>query len=87
MNVKAAIIHIIGDIVQSVGVVIASILIYFCPNWTVIDPICTITFSIIVICTTFNITKKCLSILMESSPDKVNADEIEKTLKTKVSFY
>jgi zinc transporter 2 len=29
MNIRAAIIHIIGDIIQSIGVVIAALIIYF----------------------------------------------------------
>lgn len=76
VNIKAAIIHIIGDIIQSVGVVIASLIIYFEPKYVVVDPLCTFVFSIIVLFTTVNITKQCLNILMESSPKKLNRDEI-----------
>jgi zinc transporter 2 len=67
VNIKAAIIHIIGDIVQSVGVVIASLIIYFNENLTWVDPLCTFIFSIIVIMTTYNITKQCILILMEAT--------------------
>ena len=31
MNIRAAIIHLIGDIIQSIGVVIAAVIIYFYP--------------------------------------------------------
>lgn len=76
VNIRAAIIHIIGDIIQSVGVVIASLIIYFEPKYVVVDPLCTFVFSIIVLFTTVNITKQCLNILMESSPKKLDRDEI-----------
>jgi zinc transporter 2 len=39
INVRAAVIHIIGDIVQSIGVIIAATIIYFEPGWQIIDPI------------------------------------------------
>ena len=31
MNIRAAIIHLIGDIIQSIGVVIAAVIIFFYP--------------------------------------------------------
>jgi cation diffusion facilitator family transporter len=82
VNIRAAIIHIIGDIIQSVGVVIASFIIYFKPDWKVVDPLCTFVFSIIVIFTTFSITKKCISILMEATPYK--SEIIVENIKNKV---
>jgi zinc transporter 2 len=67
VNIRAAMIHIIGDVVQSVGVVIASLVIYFNDNLTWVDPLCTFVFSIIVMMTTYNITKQCILILMEAT--------------------
>ena len=86
MNVTAAVIHIIGDIIQSVGVVIASLIIYYYPDMVIVDPICTFMFSIIVFFTTINITKTCISILMESCPDKYQVEKMEITLKKKVKL-
>jgi len=60
VNVRAAFIHIIGDIVQSIGIVIASIIVYFKPEWSIVDPICTFIFSIIVLFTTFKIMRDCI---------------------------
>jgi solute carrier family 30 (zinc transporter), member 2 len=85
VNIRAAIIHIIGDIIQSVGVVIASLIIYFEPKYVVVDPLCTFVFSIIVLFTTVNITKQCLNILMESSPKKLDRDEITTNIMHEVS--
>lgn len=77
-------IHIIGDIIQSVGVVIAAIIIYYNPNMTIVDPICTLFFSVIVLFTTKRVTLECLQILMEASPDDFSIDDIKKKLKNKV---
>lgn len=77
-------IHIIGDIIQSVGVVIASLIIYYYPDMVIVDPICTFFFSVIVFFTTINITKTCISILMESCPDKYQVEKIEIAIKNKV---
>ena len=67
-NMRAAMIHVLGDIVQSVGVVIAAVVIWCDPNLKYFDPICTLIFAIIVMCTTIPITGDCLAVLMECSP-------------------
>jgi solute carrier family 30 (zinc transporter), member 2 len=60
MNVRAAFIHVVSDFVQSCGVFLAAIVIYFKPEWNIIDPICTFMFSILVLFTTLNIMKDAL---------------------------
>ena len=60
MNVRAALIHVISDFVQSCGVFVAALVIYVNPKWNIIDPICTFMFSILVLFTTINIMKDAL---------------------------
>lgn len=60
INVRAAFIHVLGDVLQSIGVFCAAIIIYFKPNWQLADPICTFIFSVIVLCTTITIMKDAL---------------------------
>ncbi|XP_073822641.1 solute carrier family 30 member 3 isoform X3 [Musca autumnalis] len=76
MNVRAAYIHVLGDMVQSVGVFIAAIVIYFKPEWSLADPICTFVFSIIVLFTTFAIIKDALLVLMEGTPSYLHYAEV-----------
>jgi zinc transporter 2 len=65
-------IHVIGDIIQSIGVLIAAIVIYFEPSYKIADPICTFFFSLLVIITTIPTLKDCLYVLMEASPGGVD---------------
>jgi cation diffusion facilitator family transporter len=65
INVRAAFIHVLGDFLQSVGILVASLVIYFRKDWNFIDPICTFIFSILVLLTTFAIIKDVLLVLME----------------------
>lgn len=60
INVRAAFIHVLGDVCQSCGVFIAALLIYFKPTWQLADPICTFVFSIVVLATTITILKDAL---------------------------
>ena len=59
MNVRAAIVHIMGDMVQSIGVITAALIVKFKPEWKIADPICTYLFSILVLMTTVPIFIEC----------------------------
>ncbi len=74
-------IHIIGDIIQSVGVIIAAILIYFFPQYQVIDPLMTMFFTIIVFFTTIPIIKQCIVVIMEGTHPDYDTDEIKNLIK------
>ncbi|XP_057665927.1 proton-coupled zinc antiporter SLC30A2-like isoform X1 [Diorhabda carinulata] len=68
INVRAATIHVLGDLLQSFGVLVAAVVIKFEPSAKIADPICTLIFSAIVICTTVRVGKDSLWFLLEGSP-------------------
>jgi zinc transporter 2 len=68
INIESAELHVLGDLLNSVGVIIASIIITLFDNATIADPICTYIFSIIVVIQSLPIIKRCLHVLMEVSP-------------------
>ena len=76
INIRAALIHCIGDIVQSVGVIIAGLIIRFRPDLKIADPICTFIFSILVTITTLNILRDAVHILMEGAPASIKVIEV-----------
>ncbi|CAF0879872.1 unnamed protein product [Adineta ricciae] len=80
INVRAAIIHVIGDFVQSVGVLCAAILIHFKPNYKLADPICTFVFSVLVLITTITIMRDIILVLMEGVPSNVNYSQVVEDL-------
>jgi zinc transporter 2 len=67
INVKAAFIHVIGDFLQSLGVLVAAIVIYFRPDLGIIDPICTLVFSVLVLATTIKILGDIVRVIMEDT--------------------
>ena len=81
LNMRAAVLHVIGDVLQSAGVIVAGCIIYFYPHCSIADPICTLLFSLIVMFTTIPIVKSCLTILMEATPESIDSSEIEQDLR------
>ena len=72
--------HVIGDMIQSIGVIIAAALIYVWPEYKIADPICTYLFSILVIITTIPVFKDCVRILMESVPKGIEPEKLRKSI-------
>ncbi|EFN51913.1 hypothetical protein CHLNCDRAFT_37115 [Chlorella variabilis] len=71
MNMRGAIIHVIGDFVQSIGVAVAGALIWLHqddPRWYIADPICTFMFAGLVLWTTRAILRDIGDVLMERVP-------------------
>ena len=76
INVDAAFLHVLGDMLMSIGVIIAAIIIYFFPSLWYADPLCTYLFSIIVVVTTFPIIKNCISVMMEGAPKSFDLEDL-----------
>lgn len=72
LNVRSATIHVLGDLIQSVGVLLAAICIYFRPDWQFVDPLCTYAFSLIVLATTVRLLSEAIHVLMEGTPLSIN---------------
>ncbi|XP_040193833.1 zinc transporter 2 [Rana temporaria] len=79
-SVRAAFIHVVGDLLQSLGVLVAAYVIYFKPEYKIIDPICTFLFSVLVLATTLTILRDVLLVLMEGTPKGVDFNMVKDTL-------
>ncbi|XP_066450448.1 probable proton-coupled zinc antiporter SLC30A3 [Eleutherodactylus coqui] len=79
-SVRAAFIHVIGDLLQSIGVMVAAIIIYFKPQYKIADPICTFLFSIFVLGTTATILRDVFWVLMEGRPRSIAYGTVKEVL-------
>ncbi|XP_027335032.1 metal tolerance protein 1-like isoform X3 [Abrus precatorius] len=80
INVQGAYLHVLGDSIQSVGVMIGGAMIWYNPRWQIVDLICTLIFSVIVLGTTINMLRNILEVLMESTPREIDATQLEQGL-------
>ncbi|XP_035316562.1 zinc transporter 2 isoform X1 [Cricetulus griseus] len=79
-SVRAAFIHVIGDLLQSLGVLVAAYIIYFKPEYKYVDPICTFLFSVLVLGTTLTILRDVTLVLMEGTPKGVDFTAVKNLL-------
>ena len=81
-NVDAAFLHILGDLLNSVGVIIAALIVYFWPEMWYVDPICTYLFAIIVLWTTRLVFWECVVLILESVPSHLSVSKIKERLRS-----
>lgn len=86
LNMRGAFIHVLEDLLGSLGAIIASILIYVF-NFTIADPIASILVSIIILKSAIGISRSSLNILMEGTPSDVNLDKIISTIINHNEIY
>jgi cobalt-zinc-cadmium efflux system protein len=80
LNVKAAYLHLLGDTLSSVGVIIGGVLIYFF-NILWLDPVITILISIYIFKETYSIIKQSVLILLQVTPPNFNILEVKTKLE------
>ena len=79
INIKSAMLHFLGDLLNSVGVIISSIIIYF-TNFVYIDIIMSVVILVIIFTGGYKISKEAFFILMEAVPSEVDLNTLRKEL-------
>ena len=80
LNIKAAYLHLIGDTLSSVAVIIGGILIYFYELYW-IDPLITVLISLYIIKETYTVLYETYKILMQRTPSDLSINNIIADLK------
>lgn len=80
LNVKAAYIHLLGDTLSSVAVIIGGFAIWKL-NIYWLDPLITILVSIFIIYHTWGIIKQSIDILMQSTPHEIDINKLKESIE------
>jgi cobalt-zinc-cadmium efflux system protein len=81
LNIRSAFMHVIGDLLGSVGAIVAAILIILF-GWNMADPIASIIVSLLVLYSGWHILKDAVNILMEGKPANIDSEKVKGALKT-----
>lgn len=79
VNIKGAMVHVLGDLLGSVAAIVAAIAIWF-TGWTPIDPILSVLLSAIVLRSAWALLRSSLHILMEGAPLGFDPDTMRDSL-------
>jgi len=80
INVQAAFLHMLADILGSLGAIAAGLVIWI-TGWYPIDPLMSVIIGALILWSTWSLLKQSVNILLEATPEGVNFVEVKKALE------
>jgi len=75
INMRGAFLHVLSDMLGSVGAIIAALLMmFFGFGWA--DPLASVIVAVLVLRSGFYVTKSAVNVLMEGTPENINMDDV-----------
>ena len=78
-NTRAALLHVLGDLLGSVAALISGIVIYF-TGWMPIDALLSIFISVLILFSSINLLREAMHVLMEGVPAHINLADVGNTM-------
>jgi cobalt-zinc-cadmium efflux system protein len=79
LNVRGAYLHVMGDLLSSVGTVVAALLISF-TGWTMADPIASLLTTALIVVGAWRLVREAVDVLLESAPAHIPLAELRQRL-------
>jgi len=79
LNIKSAWLHVLGDTLSSIGVIISGIIISF-THWLYADPLASIIIGFVILSGSVRVVREAAGIFLEMSPAGFHAEEIAKKI-------
>jgi cobalt-zinc-cadmium efflux system protein len=73
LNIRSAFLHLMGDVLSTIGAVIAGIIIRY-TAWNWLDPLVSVLIGFLILWSAWSIIREALDILMESTPADIDMD-------------
>lgn len=84
INIKSAVLHVVGDILGSIAAILASLIIML-TDWQLADPILSIFVSVIILNSGYKIIKNSSHILLEGTPECISAEKIKEQIMSELT--
>ena len=75
LNMRAALLHVAGDILGSIAALLSGLIIYL-TGWSIIDPLLSLGICILIFFATYQLIKEALFIIMEAVPKHLDLEEV-----------
>jgi cobalt-zinc-cadmium efflux system protein len=76
INSRAAMLHVLGDLLGSVAAMVSGAVVYY-TGWLPIDPLLSLFICVLLLISTVNLLREALLVLMEGVPRHIEASEVE----------
>jgi len=79
LNVRSAMLHVMGDAAASFGVIVAALIIWK-TGWTQADPIASIIISLIILASSYRLMRDSIRIMMEGVPSCLRLEDVSSAI-------
>ncbi len=79
LNERAALLHVLGDILGSVAAIASAVVIYY-TGWTLIDPLLSVLIALLIVRSTWSLLHQSISILLEATPPQLDVAVVQAEL-------
>ncbi len=79
LNTRGAYLHILGDLLGSVGAVTAAVIVLL-TGWTLADPIVSVVLSLLILVGAWRLVRESTDILLEAVPGHISLPEVERRI-------
>ena len=81
LNIRAALLHVMGDVLGSIAALVAGAVIFY-TGWFPIDPILSIFISILIMISSIRLLSESIQVLMEGVPANIHIEEVSARLES-----
>ncbi|MGH8497010.1 MAG: cation diffusion facilitator family transporter [Gammaproteobacteria bacterium] len=79
LNIRAAMLHVLGDLLGSLGALAAGIVVYF-TGWLPIDPILSLFICVLILVSSFRLLRDVVHVLLEGVPREIDYHEVGRAM-------
>jgi cobalt-zinc-cadmium efflux system protein len=79
MNVRGAFLHVLGDALSSVGVLVGAGVMYL-TGWYVVDPLISVLISVVIVVGALKLVRDAVDVLLEAVPSHVDLSVVKELL-------
>ncbi|HEU4642600.1 MAG TPA: cation diffusion facilitator family transporter [Gemmatimonadaceae bacterium] len=80
LNMRGAYLHVLGDLLGSIGTVAAALLIHF-SGWVAADPIASIVVTLLIVHSAWGLVRDSVDVLLESTPSHISLGAVRAQLE------
>ncbi len=81
LNVRGAYLHVVSDLLGSIGALVAGAVI-FLTGWTMADPIISIGVALLILASAWRLVRESAEVLLEATPRHISLGDVEQQLRT-----
>lgn len=80
LNVQGAFLEVLSDVLGSLGVIVAAVIIYF-TGWWQADPLISVGIGLFILPRTWKLLKSAVDVLLEATPEHVDVEQLEAAMR------